>query len=140
MSEATSSAAKFRLVTTYTALMGQLVIELRQRAGWDQQTFADHSGIPQSTLSRIERGEGTITLEHVFQIAKGAGIAPSQLVQAVEDLASKAKEDMAIDVLNKRDKANKLAKTAVIAGAALGTLLVAGASITGILSENIRKK
>ena len=140
MSESNASPEKFRLVTTYTAIMGQLVIELRQRGNWDQQAFAARSGIPQSTLSRIERGEGTITLEHIFQIAKGADVSPGEIVQAVEDLAAKANEAMEIEVLSKRDKSNKLAKTAMIAGAALGSILVAGASLAGVLSNTGKKR
>ncbi len=54
-------AAQFRLA--------RLLIELREKAGWTQQQLAKRTGVQQSEISRIERGQGNPALHTLEALA-----------------------------------------------------------------------
>lgn len=50
--------------------LARQVIELRKSIGWTQKRLAARSGVQQSEISRIERGEGNPTYRTLKAIAK----------------------------------------------------------------------
>jgi transcriptional regulator with XRE-family HTH domain len=72
-------------VTTYPAIVGSLITQARIEAGLRQEELAERAGVPQSTLSRIERGSAHLTLNQLRKIAPALGRQPSQIVASAED-------------------------------------------------------
>jgi transcriptional regulator with XRE-family HTH domain len=71
-------------VTTYPAIIGSLITQARTEAGLRQEELAERSQVPQSTLSRIERGSTHLTLNQLRKIAPALGRQPSQIVASAE--------------------------------------------------------
>lgn len=72
-------------VTTYPAIVGSLITQARTEAGLRQEELAERAGVPQSTLSRIERGSAHLTLNQLRKIAPALGRQPSQIMASAED-------------------------------------------------------
>jgi transcriptional regulator with XRE-family HTH domain len=71
-------------MTTYPAIVGSLIAQARTEAGLLQEELAERAGVPQSTLSRIERGSAHLTLNQLRKIAPALGRKPSQIVASAE--------------------------------------------------------
>lgn len=55
--------------------------QLREARGWSQSDLARRSGVPQTTISRLERGEsGTLNLAHLERLADALGVNASALI------------------------------------------------------------
>ncbi len=50
--------------------LARMLIELRQQEGWTQRRLAVVSGVQQSEISRIERGEGNPTYRTLAALAR----------------------------------------------------------------------
>jgi transcriptional regulator with XRE-family HTH domain len=72
-------------MTTYPAIVGSLITQARTEAGLRQEELAERAGVPQSTLSRIERGSTHLTLNQLRKIAPALGYQPSQIVASAEN-------------------------------------------------------
>jgi transcriptional regulator with XRE-family HTH domain len=72
-------------MTTYPAIVGSLITQARTEAGLRQEELAERAGVPQSTLSRIERGSTHLTLNQLRKIAPALGRQPSQIVALAEN-------------------------------------------------------
>ena len=55
--------------------IGSLLLERRMAAGFTQQQLAAASGIPQSEISRIERGQGNPTVQTLESLGAPLGVA-----------------------------------------------------------------
>ena len=53
--------------------LARMLIELRQQEGWTQRRLALVSGVQQSEISRIERGEGNPTYHALAALARALG-------------------------------------------------------------------
>ena len=51
------------------------VIQIRKSRHWTQQQFARASGVPQSEISRIERGQANPTYRTLQMLAKAANLS-----------------------------------------------------------------
>ncbi|HAP76586.1 MAG TPA: XRE family transcriptional regulator [Acidimicrobiaceae bacterium] len=58
---------------------------LRQRAGWSLDQLAERAGLSPSTLSRIETGRRTISLDVLVPLARALGVALDELLAADDD-------------------------------------------------------
>lgn len=57
------------------------IAEFRKAKKWSQEQLAEASGVPQSTISRLERREsGVIDLEHLDALARAFGVHPRELI------------------------------------------------------------
>jgi transcriptional regulator with XRE-family HTH domain len=57
------------------------VQQLREARGWSQSELARRSGVPQRTISRVERGEtGSVNLSHIEKLADALGVNASALI------------------------------------------------------------
>jgi transcriptional regulator with XRE-family HTH domain len=73
-----------KAVTTYPALVGNVLEQFRKEQGFNQGEVAKAVGITQTTLSRMENGQSSITVEHLKQLGDKLGIPPSQILYEAE--------------------------------------------------------
>jgi transcriptional regulator with XRE-family HTH domain len=59
--------------------LGQIMRELRARNGWTLKEMSAHSGIPVSTLSKVENGRLTLTYDKLQQMSQRLQIRMSDL-------------------------------------------------------------
>jgi len=116
---------KFQGNTTYPALVGNVLAQLRKEKGIGQAEFGALVGIGQSTWSRIEKGESALTIEQLAKAAFQLDLAPHEFL-AVVDGARENLEDQGIGTLLDRIGANNMAL--------LGSIPVVGPSLTAVLS------
>lgn len=64
--------------------LGKKIRELRQKKGWSLAELAKHSGVALSSLSRMETGKMTGTLESHLDVAKALGVRLMELYAALE--------------------------------------------------------
>lgn len=50
--------------------LARQLLQLRKKHRWTQQEFAQKSGVPQSEISRIERGESNPTYQTLVALAR----------------------------------------------------------------------
>jgi transcriptional regulator with XRE-family HTH domain len=63
------------------ALIGQRVLELRKDLELTQDQLADTSGVPQGTISRLERGvSGDVQISTVQKLAMALGVSIERLL------------------------------------------------------------
>ncbi|TWI69220.1 transcriptional regulator, XRE family with cupin sensor [Pseudoduganella lurida] len=59
--------------------LGVLMRNLRSRKGWTLKEMSAHSGIPVSTLSKVEHDRLTLTYEKLYQLSQKLGMRMSEL-------------------------------------------------------------
>ena len=72
-------------------ILGKRVREFRLKAGFSQESFADHCGLHRTYMGGVERGERNLTIESVMMIATGLGISMSELLAGIEAQAVPSK-------------------------------------------------
>lgn len=77
--------------------LARQVIQLRKKAGWTQQQFAKVTGVQQSEISRIERGQGNPTLRTLQALAHSGrmtiGFVSARTVRRRTPKAGRIRED-----------------------------------------------
>ena len=61
--------------------LGAVIRDLRLKAGYSQEAFADEVGIDRSYVGGIERGEHNVALVNLLKIATTLNITLAQLIQ-----------------------------------------------------------
>lgn len=120
--------------TTYQAIVGTILINMRQQFQIDQALVAQHVGVTPSTWSRVERGESALTVTQLAKAAEVLRVKPSVILSSAEQ----AKEHLERQGVHVRyDKIIKQSSQSqnhgksdggvgyAVAGAALGALLTA---------------
>ena len=82
----------------YRALVGRVIASHRARLNWQQPQLAAHLGINQASLSRIETGQSTPTVEQLAVIAAALGTSPGALL-AEADQAGRLLESQGYKVI-----------------------------------------
>lgn len=59
--------------------LGALIRSLRSRQGWTLKEMSVKSGIPVSTLSKVEHGQLTLTYDKLYQLSQKLGMRMSEL-------------------------------------------------------------
>lgn len=67
-------------------LFGELIAELRKKADLTQEDLAYNSGIDRSFMSKLERGENSISLQTLLRLSKALNMAPSKILARFEKL------------------------------------------------------
>jgi transcriptional regulator with XRE-family HTH domain len=62
---------------------GRRLRELRTKAGFSQEAFADQCDLDRTYISGIERGRRNVSLRNIENIAKALGISIRDLMQGV---------------------------------------------------------
>ena len=132
-----------KLETTYAALLGAVLAQLREAKKLNQADVAEHLGIHVSTWSRMEKGDGPITTEQLRKASEVLGISPAEILQ----LAEKAEENVRKTGIALTDLASIAAAARVgavigavvpVFGSALGAIV--GAAIAPQLSRFVKRK
>ncbi|MBI5498479.1 MAG: helix-turn-helix transcriptional regulator [Deltaproteobacteria bacterium] len=112
-----------RPATTYPALVGRVLKELRERHGLDQTHLAAAVGVTQPTWSRIERGDIPVGVEQLALAGHALGVSPGQLLSLADVAANNARaQGIEVRLNRTRDDGG-----IVLIGAAAVALLVLGA-------------
>lgn len=111
--------------TTYPALVGNVLAQLRKEKGVGQAEFGALLGVGQSTWSRIEKGESALNIEQLARAAEQLDLQPHELL-AVVDGARDNLHNQGIETLLDRIGPNNMAL--------LGAIPVVGPSLTAVLS------
>ncbi len=59
--------------------LGRILKELRNHRGWTLKEMSDHTGIPVSTLSKVEHDRLTLTYDKLLQLSQKLNIRISEL-------------------------------------------------------------
>ena len=62
--------------------LARVVRELRQEKGWTLSELAAHSGIPSSTLSKVENGKLSLTYDKLVRLSQGMAVDITRLFSA----------------------------------------------------------
>jgi transcriptional regulator with XRE-family HTH domain len=65
---------------------GKVLREARVATGLSQEDFADAVDMDRTTISLLERGKQSPTLETLWKLAEPLGVSPSALVTRVQTL------------------------------------------------------
>jgi transcriptional regulator with XRE-family HTH domain len=115
---------QIKTITTYPAVVGSVLAQMRDQKGFKQGEVAKAAGITQATLSRMENGQSSITVEHLRQVADKLGIQPNQILLTADRHAVNIQMG-GIDVVPTRHDAEVHPAVILLMGAALGALIYA---------------
>ncbi len=110
--------------TSYPAVVGGVLVKLRNQQDIRQGDLARAVGVTQATWSRIENGSSALTIEQVGMAASKLGMLPSQIM-ALADEAVEQLQQRGVFVDPTRSTASLDSGTALIGAAALGALIAA---------------
>jgi transcriptional regulator with XRE-family HTH domain len=79
--------------TALLKALGQRVRELRAKAGYSQEAFADVCGVHRTFMGTIERGESNLSFQNLVKVAGALGVTLSQLLSGVEKKAEQMRQD-----------------------------------------------
>ena len=65
--------------------LGALLRGVRNREGWTLKQMSEKSGIPVSTLSKVEHDRLTLTYDKLYQVAQRLGMRMSELFAEPSD-------------------------------------------------------
>ena len=108
--------------TTYPAIVGGVLSNLRTQNGMHQKALADAVGVTQATWSRIESGQTNVTLDHLRTAARSLGMQPSQVL-AFADQAEVEAQFRGVTVMGTKTELDINPGLALIAAAALGIVI-----------------
>lgn len=77
-------------MSTHTPSLGTLLRGLRARRGWTLKEMSAETGIPLSTLSKVEHDRLTLTYDKLQQLARRLGLRMSELFAEDADSAPQA--------------------------------------------------
>ena len=67
--------------------LGERIRELRKKAGYSQEGFADAAGMHRTYMGTLERGEANVSLANLHKISKALRITISEMMKGVEKRA-----------------------------------------------------
>ena len=65
-------------MTSESPTLGALIRGLRSRKGWTLKEMSANSGIPVSTLSKVEHGQLTLSYDKLSQLSQKLGMRMSE--------------------------------------------------------------
>lgn len=110
--------------TTFPAITGRILVNLRKNGGIGQDELAEAIGITQSTLSRVERGESALTVDQLAKAARKLGIKASKILDLADDAVDEISAQ-GINVQYDRIRGGVDTGLVLIGVAALGVLIAA---------------
>src|SRR5690606_41737706 len=72
-------------MTAQHPTIGALLRSLRSRRGWTLKQMSEHSGIPLSTLSKVEHDRLTLTYDKLLQLSERLQLRMSELFAEQDD-------------------------------------------------------
>lgn len=115
-------------IVSYPEILGRTIQQRRKQLGLEQDVLSARSGIPQSTISRIERGEALINSEQISYLADALGLSPSDFWLRA-DTIKRSFEARGATILRERVSADMIRSSPLlVTGTALTALMM---SLTG---------
>lgn len=105
--------------TTYPAIVGKVLTDLRSQQSIQQKDLANAVGITQATWSRIESGQTSVTLEHLRSAAQALNVSPSHIL-GIADQTEMEVSFQGISVVETKSAQELHPGLVLLAGAALG--------------------
>jgi transcriptional regulator with XRE-family HTH domain len=119
-------------ITSYSAIVGQVLINLRTERDIKQGSLAEAVGVGQSTWSRIEKGEVALSVDQLARAAGFLAVSPSTILSWADQAADKIRQEREVEVLNAKPvevKERSVSTGAILLGAgALAALIWAARS------------
>ena len=113
--------------TTYHAILGQTLKELRKSKGMDQSEIAQRMGLNRSSWSRIENGSTIVNIQQLQKIGIIFGMEANEILLKVDAIANSMKDKGYIvhydSIKEVREKSSGSQGLALIGGAVLGLLV-----------------
>lgn len=117
------SSPPLQPATSYVAITGRVLAQLRQQRGQSQADLAATVGVTQSSWSRIERGMQVINLEQLRAASQHLGLAPHELLHRVDHAAQRVRQQ-GVQV-TEQSRVNAQAGLVAIGLGALALLIIA---------------
>jgi transcriptional regulator with XRE-family HTH domain len=89
-------------LTSYSAIVGQVLFNLRQERDIKQGDIAAAVNIGQSTWSRIEKGEVALSIDQLARAAGRLACLPSDVLKWADQAAAQIQQEERVEVLNDR--------------------------------------
>jgi transcriptional regulator with XRE-family HTH domain len=119
------SIGNLRPEATIQSIIGRVIVKIRKNGGTEQGRLAAAVGVTQSTWSRIERGESSLSVEQLFVAANFLGVSVSTIINeaeiAIDDLTAQGVQIRTNKVASEKSGSG----AAIIGAAALGALVTA---------------
>ena len=113
--------------TTYHAILGRILRELRKNKGMDQSEIAEKMGMNRSSWSRIENGSTITNIQQLQKIGRIFDMEASKILLKADDIANSLKDKGYIvhydSIKEVREKSSGSQGLALIGGAVLGLLV-----------------
>lgn len=113
--------------TSYSAVVGQVLINLRTEKDIKQGALAQAVNVGQPTWSKIEKGEVALSVDQLVRASRYLDVTPSEVLEWAEQAVNKIQDEEKAEVLNDRPvdvKAKSNNAGAVLLGAgALAALI-----------------
>ena len=117
------SRSQLKPETSYQAVVGRVMVSFRKKIGADQAPLAASVGVTQSTWSRIERGESSLSVGQLAEAAKYLRVHPSAILLEVENAVRElAAQGVIVRIITAKSTKSKTG-VAMIGAAALGALV-----------------
>lgn len=127
--------SEMKTVTTYAAILGAVLGQIRMTAGLKQGELAESVGVGPSTWSRIEKGESSLSTDQLKLAADALKMQPSRILEMVE-LAEKVTAEKGIE----REPVGQSQWTVAAGAIALGLIPVVGSMLSGIVASAIKSQ
>lgn len=108
--------------TTYPAVVGGLIAQLRKSRGIAQADLAACAGLNQPAWSKIERGLTAITVEQLALISQALDQSPGELLLEADDVVGEL-TSQGYRVVRQRPPANSSDAGALLGAAVVGGLI-----------------
>jgi transcriptional regulator with XRE-family HTH domain len=105
--------------TTYPAIVGKVMADLRAQKGMAQKDLAQAVGVTQANWSRIESGQTSVTLEHLRSASKALAIPPAHLL-GIADQTEMEASVQGVSIVDAKSAPDLHPGLVLLAGAALG--------------------
>ena len=122
------STEQLKPETTYQAVVGRVIVKLRKELGIDQLLLAKSVGVTQSTWSRIERGESSLSIGQLAKASEYLRVNSSTILLEVENAVKELKKQGVIVRVTSTHTDKSKTGIAMIGAAALGALIGAVAA------------
>jgi transcriptional regulator with XRE-family HTH domain len=127
---------RLRSATTYPAIVGAVLVAIRERAGVKQADVAAQVGLAASTWSRVEAGTSGLSVEQVARAADALHVLPSAILDVADRvrLAAERSYDVRVEVAPCKPRDALERRLALLGPASLG-LLVRGELATARVTK-----
>lgn len=135
MSSTASLGGALQLATSYPAIVGAVLVNLREQQGLTQADLARRMALAPSTWSRIENGASAFSIVQLAQVAHLLDVRPWEIVRHADDAGDAVRHrQVRVEPERIAEKDALGLGLAVLGGAALGAL------IAGIAAPGVRRR